>query len=236
MKDNDKEQPNHDAPGDKTPAKRRDNGVLPFADGTHVITDHTKFLKFVGIALVGSFAFAWASIPLYRLVCAKLAPGGSSAQNGTVSKYENVTVDTSRKIHVQLTAFVNNRLPWEFAPTELTVDVHPGEKRLTKFYAKNLSTTDTIVGKGVYDIVPPEAAPYFHKIECFCFVEQTLNPGKSMDMPLYFWFDSDMPDHIKSVTLSYTFFKLKTLDGPVEKDSADSAVANTASAANIASP
>ncbi|AWV90148.1 cytochrome c oxidase assembly protein [Bradymonas sediminis] len=209
------------------------NGVLPYADGTHVATDHTKLLKFVGITLAASFALAWGSIPLYRIICAKIDPGGSSSQNGTVSEYTNVTVDESRELKIRFSATVNSELPWEFVPTEYTATVHPGEKRLTKFYSKNLSYADTIVGKGVYDIVPPEAAQYFKKIECFCFTEQTLAPSESMDMPLYFWFDPDIPKHITNITLSYTFFKVKTVDTPVEKAGDNAPAVETASAAQI---
>lgn len=231
MKDNENKQQSPEQPES---APKKANGVLPFADGSHLVTDHTKFLKFVGITLVASFAFAWGSIPMYRLLCAKLAPGGSSAQNGVVSEYTDVVVDESRTVRLTFSSYVNNQLPWEFAPTELTAEVHPGEKRLTKFNVKNLSSVDTIVGKGVYAIVPPEADQYFKKIECFCFTEQTLNPNESMEMPLYFWFDPDMPDHIKNVSLSYTFFKLKTLDEPVEKNTDGSELATSASATQIA--
>lgn len=217
-------------PTSAEPGAPRRTTVLPFGDGAYVDTDHRKFLKWVGITLAVSFAFAWGSIPLYRLVCAKLDPGGSAALNGEVSDYTGVVVDESRTVHVRFSSFVNSQLPWKFAPTELTAEVHPGEKRLTKFYAENLSAVDTIVGKGVYDIVPPEAAQYFKKIECFCFTEQTLNPNESMEMPLYFWFDPSMPEHITSITLSYTFFKLKTLDGPVEHNAEDGALPEGASA------
>jgi cytochrome c oxidase assembly protein subunit 11 len=207
--------------GDKTGAAPTSSDVLPYADGTHVQADHTKLLKIMGAVLLGSFAFGWASIPLYRMVCAKLDPGGSSALNGSVSTYENVDVDKSRTVHVRFSAIVNGRLPWEFSATELSVDVHPGEKRLTKFQAKNLSPTQTIIGKAVYDIVPAEAAPYFKKIECFCFKEQTLKPKESVDMPLYFWFEPDLPDHIKEVTLAYTFFNAGVVEKPTKTASAD---------------
>src|SRR5699024_9427384 len=101
------------------------------------------------------------------------------------------------------------------------VHVHPGQKYLTKFTAKNLSSTETIIGKAVYDIVPVQAAPYFKKIQCFCFEEQTLAPGESVEMPLYFWFEEDMPDYIKNVSVGYTFFKAGVSDKPTKTASAD---------------
>jgi cytochrome c oxidase assembly protein subunit 11 len=152
------------------------------------------------------FLVAAASIPLYRIVCVAIDPGGSSWQNGETDEYKDIKVDKSRTVRVRFAAEVNRQLPWRFAPTELNVEVHPGEKRLTKFVSENLDQTRAIKGQAVYDINPPEAGQYFKKIECFCFSEQTLEPGEKADMPLYFWFDPEMPDHIKQVTLAYTFF------------------------------
>lgn len=199
-----------------------------FGDGTHVQADHTRLLKFMGLILLASTIFGWGSIPLYRLVCAKFAGGGSAALNGESSEYNNVTVDTSRNVHVRFSAVVNRNLPWDFAPEVLSVDVHPGEKRLTNFHAKNRSSTQTIIGKAVYDIVPAQAAPYFKKIECFCFTEQTLNPNEAVEMPLYFWFEPDMPAHIKEVTLAYSFFMVD-----VKEDSAPEAPVKTAQAGTL---
>ncbi|MFW5967892.1 MAG: cytochrome c oxidase assembly protein [Persicimonas sp.] len=158
------------------------------------------------VIIAGSFAFALASIPMYRMVCAKLDPGGSSSQNGQVDEYKDVEVDESRTVDVRFTSEVNGQLDWEFGPTESRVKVHPGEKRLTDFEAKNLDRDNELTGKGVYDINPPQAGQYFKKIECFCFTEQTLAAGEEVDMPLYFWFDPDMPDDIDEVTIAYTFF------------------------------
>jgi cytochrome c oxidase assembly protein subunit 11 len=156
------------------------------------------------------FLVAAASIPLYRIVCVYVDPGGSSWQNGETDSYSDVKVDTSRTVKVRFAAEVNSQLPWKFAPNEPNVEVHPGEKYLTKFTSENLDHSRAIKGQAVYDINPPEAGQYFKKIECFCFTEQTLEPGEKVDMPLYFWFDPDMPDHIKQITLAYTFFNAES--------------------------
>ncbi len=200
----------HETPSSESPAEA-DGPTDPQADAA---AKNKKMLKIAGIILACSFAFGWGSIPLYQLVCKPLFdPGGSSVDNGTSETYVPKTkVDKSRNLKVRLVASVNRELPWEFHPDEPSVMVHPGEKKMTKFYAKNLDPSRTITGKAVYDIVPAEAAPYLHKIQCFCFTKETFKPGESRDMPVLFWFDSDIPKNIKEVTIAYTFFISKGPD------------------------
>ncbi len=162
---------------------------------------------FVGI-IICSFIFAVVSIPLYRMVCDVVDPGGSSWSNGDTDTYVDVAVDRSRTVRVRLTTNVNRQLPWEFYPMEPDTRVHPGERKMVKFYARNKDTEGSITGKAVYDINPPEAGQYFKKIECFCFQEQELAAGESVEMPLVFWFDSKLPPEIKEITLAYTFFNM----------------------------
>ena len=159
--------------------------------------------------IVLSFIFAFASIPLYRIVCRQTDPGGSSAQNGESEIYDG-KVDKTREVRVRFTTSVNRQLLWEFDAMEPYVTVHPGEKRQTMFSVKNLDNGGPMRGKGVYDIVPAEAGKYFKKIECFCFREQTLSASQQMDLPLVFWLDEELPDHIKEVTIAYTFFNMDT--------------------------
>ncbi len=164
---------------------------------------------YVGIIIFGFF-LAFISIPLYRIVCKSIDPGGSAWQNGSADIYEGVTVDKSRKVKVRFTYMVEKQLPWDFVATVPSVEVHPGEKKLVSFIAKNMDQGGATTGKAVYDINPPEAGQYFKKIECFCFREQKLEAGQEMEMPLYFWFDPEMPDHIKEITVAYTFFNMES--------------------------
>ena len=164
-----------------------------------------RTIGFIIGLIFASFAFALLSIPMYRWVCDQLDPGGSSYFNGQTEAYQGVAVDTSRTLTVRFSAQVNRQLPWRFAAAERKIELHPGEKREVTFTAHNAAGFETR-GKAVYDIVPPEAAAYFKKVECFCFQDQTLAAGASAELPLIFWFEPDMPDHIKQVTVGYTFF------------------------------
>ncbi|MBA2662184.1 MAG: cytochrome c oxidase assembly protein [Bradymonadaceae bacterium] len=155
--------------------------------------------------IVGMFLFGFASIPLYRLVCLKYNPGGSTWFNGKSDPYVDVEIDTSRTVRVRFATNVERQLPWDFSSSENFAEVHPGEKRLIKFNARNQESF-AVKGKAVYDINPPEAGQHFRKIECFCFIEQTLAGNEHVEMPLYFWFDSELPAHVKEITIAYTFF------------------------------
>lgn len=162
----------------------------------------------IGVIVV-MFLFGFASIPLYRWVCAQVNPGGSSWFNGDPDDYTGVVVDTSRTINVRFTTNVERVLPWEFYSMENRVDIHPGEKILVNFVSRNTENYP-MKGKAVYDINPPEAGRHYRKIECFCFIEQTLEGGERADMPLYFWFDPEIPEHVKEISLAYTFFSAES--------------------------
>ena len=101
---------------------------------------------------------------------------------------------------------VNSKLPWEFQPHVLTMQVRPGEPYETTYVARNRSDRD-IVGSATPSVAPARASQYFNKTECFCFTAQTLAAGESRDMPVRFIVDPGLPDDVKTVTLSYTFFK-----------------------------
>ncbi|KAL8953891.1 MAG: hypothetical protein Q9222_000265 [Ikaeria aurantiellina] len=106
-------------------------------------------------------------------------------------------------------------MPWKFTPQQREVRVLPGETALAFYTATNKSDED-IIGVATYSVTPAQVAPYFSKIQCFCFEEQRLNAGETVDMPVFFFIDPDFVNDptmtkIDTVTLSYTFFS--TFDG-----------------------
>ncbi|MFU8806929.1 MAG: cytochrome c oxidase assembly protein [Bradymonadaceae bacterium] len=159
--------------------------------------------------IVGMFLFGFASIPMYRWVCAQVNPGGSSWFNGDPDDYTGVVIDPTRTLNVRFTTNVERVLPWEFYSVENRIEMHPGEKKLVRFVSKN-NADYPVKGKAVYDINPAAAGRHYRKIECFCFIEQTLEAGEQVDMPLYFWFDPEIPEHVKEISLAYTFFSAES--------------------------
>lgn len=158
----------------------------------------------VAIALA-AFAFAFALVPLYRIACEKvfgirLASGPTEATGSLDS-----TVAT-RNITVEFDGAVNPRLPWTFAPQRFSMQVQPGRQYEAQYLARNTSDR-AIVGNAVPSVAPARASGYFSKTECFCFTAQTLQAGESRMMPVRFVVSPDLPPDVRTITLSYTFFK-----------------------------
>ena len=114
------------------------------------------------------------------------------------------------RIRITFNSSVSDVLPWKFVPQQREVSVLPGETALAFYTATNVSPDD-IIGVATYSVTPGQVAPYFNKIQCFCFEEQRLEAGETVDMPVFFYLDPEFADDpamrgIETVTLSYTFF------------------------------
>ena len=122
----------------------------------------------------------------------------------------DAAVRSERKVTVQFDGGVNSKLPWAFQPGQLTMEVVPGELNEAMYFARN-DGDRAIVGSAVPSVAPARASGHFTKTECFCFTAQTLQPGEKRDMPVRFIVDPDLPDDVRTITLSYTFFKNEDL-------------------------
>ena len=169
------------------------------------------WLKLAGVALA-AFAFTFSLVPLYRIACEKvfgirLEGGTGQARAGTAAF---AAERKARTVTVQFDGGVNSKLPWAFEPEQLTMEVVPGELNEALYFARN-DGDRAIVGSAVPSVAPARASGHFTKTECFCFTAQTLQPGEKRDMPVRFIVDPDLPDDVKTITLSYTFFKNEDL-------------------------
>ncbi|TDJ34271.1 MAG: cytochrome c oxidase assembly protein [Gammaproteobacteria bacterium] len=174
-------------------------------------TQHDANRKLAGrlvIFAVGMFGFGFLLWPLYNVFCdiAGLNGRGSGLVEASVIE---TRIDSKRLVTVQFDANVNSELPWDFEPVEFAMKVHPGELSVASYIAKNTSA-EVIVGQAVPSVAPGRAAPYFKKTECFCFTQQTLEAGEEREMPVHFIIDPDLPEDVRTVTLSYTFFRSET--------------------------
>jgi cytochrome c oxidase assembly protein subunit 11 len=113
---------------------------------------------------------------------------------------------SDRKVRLRFDATVNSSLPWEFQAVEKSMMVQLGEMSEAWYQASN-TTDELTAGHAIFNVTPPEASLYFVKTECFCFTEQVLHANESREMPVYYFIQPDLPEHIKEITLSYTFFR-----------------------------
>ena len=160
-------------------------------------------LKLVGVSLA-AFGFAFSLVPLYRIACEKVF--GVRLEQGPASASATAVTPKERWVTVQFDGGVNSKLPWQFAPEQPSMRVQVGRQYEAKYSARNTSDR-AIVGNAVPSVAPARASGYFSKTECFCFTAQTLAAGEAREMPVRFIVDPGLPAAVKTITLSYTFFK-----------------------------
>jgi len=161
------------------------------------------------VVAIGAFALTFALVPLYRIACEKVF-GIRLERTASEGVQDAKAAAAKRVITVQFDGGVNSKLPWEFSPNKVTMQVVPGELYETTYHARNTSQR-TVVGSAVPSVAPARASGFFSKTECFCFTAQTLKAGEVRDMPVRFIVDPNLPADVKTITLSYTFFKNDTL-------------------------
>jgi cytochrome c oxidase assembly protein subunit 11 len=166
------------------------------------------------VAVVAMGGLSYAAVPLYRLYCQATGFGGATQR---AEKLSEVVLD--RVITVRFDANVGPGLPWRFEPVQQTVDVKVGENVLAFFRATNLSD-QPIKGMATFNVAPDVAGLYFSKIECFCFKEQRLDSGETVEMPVSFFVDPSImkdrdADVVRDITLSYTFYPVNASPNPV---------------------
>lgn len=154
--------------------------------------------------VVGSLLFAFALVPLYDVLCSITGLNGKT--DNSAATLAKAKVDNTRLVTIQFVSAVMPGLGWNFYPKQTSVTLHPGQIETVVFMAKN-TTSEVVAGQAVPSVTPGKASTHLKKIECFCFVKQSLNPGESKEMPLRFFISPELPDDIKELTLSYSFFK-----------------------------
>jgi len=166
----------------------------------------TALIMFAIVAAMVGLAFA--SSPLYRAFCEATGFGG------TTLRADKAPGAIAGEVGVRFDANIHPGLPWRFEPEQTTVKVQPGAQTKVFYKAQNLSAR-TWTGQAVYNVSPDQVGKYFKKIQCFCFSEQTLKAGESVDMPVVFFVDPKIKQDrdtkdIDEITLSYTFYPVET--------------------------
>jgi cytochrome c oxidase assembly protein subunit 11 len=161
------------------------------------------------LVIVVMLGLTAASVPLYNLFCKATGYDGTPRIAAGEARPAEAKA-AGAEVTVFFNADTDQRLPWSFHPAQRQVTVKIGEDNLAYFEAANRSNRP-VVGHAVYNVTPDKAAYYFVKLECFCFQNQTLEPGQKVEMPVSFYIDPAMLDdsnarEVQQVTLSYTFY------------------------------
>jgi cytochrome c oxidase assembly protein subunit 11 len=171
----------------------------------------TGSLAFLGaVAMLG---LGYASVPLYDLFCRVTGFGGTTQVASEADANAAAAVGTMREISIRFDASTARDVPWDFRPAQSTDTVRIGQRDIATYVAKNNSNVP-ITGTATFNVEPAQAGIYFNKIQCFCFTEQTLEPGQEVNMPVLYFVDPAILDDevigdIEQITLSYTFHRAK---------------------------
>jgi cytochrome c oxidase assembly protein subunit 11 len=157
---------------------------------------------------------SFAAVPLYSWFCRTTGFGGTTQVAKTAPDQIS-----GRVITVRFDSNVASGLPWSFEPERRTIDVRLGEV-VTVYYAVRNESARVTTGQAGYNVTPPTVGAYFEKINCFCFTQQTLQPGEKRDMAVVFYVDAKLAkdaeqNSVNNITLSYTFFPVRVPDRPV---------------------
>ena len=167
---------------------------------------------FVVVLMVGA---AYAAVPFYNWFCRATGFNGTTQ----VATSAPTGAPLERKIAVRFDSNVAGGLPWKFEPEQTEIEVKIGEV-VTVFYKVTNKSARTTTGQAAYNVAPLTVGSYFEKINCFCFTEQTLQPGEKRDMAVVFYVDPKLAndseeDMVNNITLSYTFFPVRVPERPV---------------------
>lgn len=161
------------------------------------------------VVAVAMFGFGYALVPFYQKIC-EVTGINSVLKPDEVT---NTQVDAARFVTIEFDSNLRSNLPWTFRPLQTSVRIHPGEL-VTVMYEIRNNSDRAVAGQAIPSYGPQLAVRYFKKLECFCFTQQTLQPGEARRLPVVFVIDKGLPDDVNTITLSYTFFEI---EGAVKK-------------------
>ncbi len=158
----------------------------------------------LGVLVAAMVGAAYAAVPLYDLFCQVTGIGGTTQVSAG-----NPKGAIAREMTVRFDSNVEGGLPWSVVPAKPVTD-RIGNVETVIYLATNHSNKP-VTGQAIFNVTPESTGIYFNKIECFCFTEQTLQPGETVEMPVTFFVDPDIDQNrdlrtVRDITLSYTFY------------------------------
>ena len=156
------------------------------------------------IVALAMFGFGFALVPFYQKICEVTGVNNVIKADAVA----NTQIDAARFVTIEFDSNLHNNLPWTFRALQTSMRIHPGELTTVMYEIRNTSDR-AVTGQAIPSYGPQLAVRYFKKLECFCFTQQTLQPGEARQMPVVFVIEKGLPDDVNTITLSYTFFEVE---------------------------
>lgn len=172
-------------------------------NATHTL--NAQMLGKLVVVAVMMFGFGYSLVPIYKKICEITGINLVTRKDAAVQEVANTQIDRSRTITIEFDATAQG--PWRFRPTVSSMEVHPGEMTQVVYEVVNTQAR-AIDAQAIPSYAPQQVEAHFKKMECFCFQQQTLGPNQAKQMPVVFYIDPALPKHVKTITLSYTFFEI----------------------------
>lgn len=176
-----------------------------------------RLITWLFVLVIGMFGFGFALVPIYDVLCDAFGINGKTSNTAWVGGEQ--VVDSSREIRMQFISSNAEGMQWRFGPQSNEMILHPGESRMMNFIAHN-PTSKPMVAQAIPSVAPSAAAAYLHKTECFCFEQQVLQPGETVEMPVRFILDPGLPQEVRRLTLAYTLFDVTDRMGDLIENAA----------------
>ncbi len=168
------------------------------------MTRNLKVALICGAVFFLMVGASFAAVPLYRAFCQ------ATGFAGTAKRAKHAASERlAQTVTVRFDTNVRD-LPWDFKAEQASQTLQLGQTGLAFFKVTNHGSTP-LVGRALFNVAPDQAGPYFSKLECFCWTDQTMQPGETKEFPVAYFVDprfakGDDTQGLKEITLSYTFF------------------------------
>ena len=186
--------------------------MTSIADRQRLARKNGRTAALAALMVAAMVGLAFASVPLYRIFCQVTGFAGTTMKVDEAVAAQ-VRPVPGQSVSVRFDANTDRNLAWRFQPVQTHRTVPIGERNMALYRARNMSSRP-LTGTATFNVTPLQAGKYFNKIQCFCFTEQTLQPGQEMQMPVIFYVDPAILDdptvrNITEITLSYTFYPVE---------------------------
>ena len=180
---------------------------MQVTDESHRRASNRKLTRQLWLFAAGSFAFGFALVPLYQVICDVTGYGDRTKLREAASVVE--APDETRTVTVEFVSAAPTFGAWEFRPALGAIEVHPGKLYEAKFVARNLRNV-AVTAQAIPSVAPLQATQYFHKTECFCFTPQPFEASEERDLVVRFVVDPKLPANIDRLTLGYALYDLRS--------------------------